>query len=297
MKEGNGRLCRHPESERFHDPESGRVYCRRCGLELGLTRFASASQKFGRGPMNASVFRSNLGSTSKLKKDQKGPEPFHLDAVSSVYGGHGHLGTLIQTKTCPSCHAQQFVRLFNDGGLVCENETCGSLVCGKCSSLKLKGENGKITEDHEGNLCCNFGPTVSEDLVCSKYGQVRKNVQFIRTHLGEYLLRWNPSNNGNGSRISFWADVRSLQAWDPPEDPDLKAARELLREKLLGKVRPEDAHRLASIYLAAVKHALAQQRRDLKKLCAGILDSVLEIEGVTLGNGNNDHREAPELRA
>lgn len=281
MKRGNGELCKHPARSRVTDPETKITSCAKCGVELSHPVLAVGVSKFGRGPVNNSVFRANLGSTSKLRSDQRGPEPYHLEAISSVYGGHGHLGALTQTRSCPHCGKQQFVKLFNDGGLVCENETCGSLVCDKCAFSKLKTEDGEIMEGPEGNLRCSFGPMVSEDLICSKHGEVRTHVKFARTHLGDYLLRWNPSNNGNGTRLLFWGDLRSLQAWDPPEyDPNVKAAREVLREKLLTKVPPEIAHRIAQRYLKGVKKISRLPRRTL----VALLDSVLESEQITIEN-------------
>lgn len=279
--------CEHPKSARWVDVENGEVVCRGdlggCGqvLERQSPR-ASDIQKFGRGPTNSAVFRSNLGTTSKSKSNRPGPEPAHLHALASTYGGtHGHLGSLIQTRTCPSCRTQQTVRLFNDGGLVCENETCGSLVCGKCSSLKVEQTDGEIKEGEQGNLHCSFGASVSEDLTCSKYGEIKGHVKFMRTHLGDYLLRWNPANNGNGLRRSFWSDLRSLQSWDGPEDDVIiRSARELFSRRLNGKLSDENAHVLATMYLKAVRELSAEKRRELKRLLPGILDSCLRVVGV-----------------
>jgi hypothetical protein len=274
----NGKLCKHPQSARWNDPESGEVVCEDCGevLERRLSPFASTlgGEKFGRGPVNNSVFRANMGSTSKAKAFSSGPEPLHLDAVSAVHGGHGHLGSLIQTRTCPICQTQQPVKVINDDALLCEKESCGILVCSKC------GKHAEISEEN-GDMKCSSGSFVSEDLVCDKFGDVRKNVKFHRTHLGQYLLRWQPSNNGNGSALSYWADVRIVQAWDPPEnDPNLKVAREILRERLLTKVTPEVAHQLATPYLRAVKRISTIPRKTLSDL----LDTVLETEGITVEN-------------
>lgn len=285
VRQPNGQRCKHPRSMRFNDLENGETCCRSCG-EVLREKVGPVSlvggEKHGRAPTNDSLFKRNLGTTSKFNPDQRGPEPYHLHALATVYGGsHGHLGSLTQTRSCPICRTQQPVKLFNDGGLVCENETCGSLVCGKCSSLKVKDENGEITDGDGGDLRCSFGPSVREDLVCSKYGEIRKHVKFMRSHLGDYILRWNPSNDGNSLRLAFWSDLRTLQSWDPPEnDPNVKAARELLKEKLLSRVSPEDAHRLATKYLQGVKKISRIPRKTLVNL----LDSVIESEQMTIEN-------------
>jgi transcription elongation factor Elf1 len=274
---GNGELCRHPKSMRWQDEENGEVVCKACGtvLEQELMPVAAEATKFGRGPVNNSVFRGNKGATSKVNANQRGPEPCHLDAVSAVHGGHGHLGSLIQTRTCPICQTQQAVKVINDEALLCEKESCGILVCDKCA------KHAEISEAN-GGMRCSIGSSVSEDLVCEKFGDVRKNVKFHRTHLGQYLLRWQPANNnGNGHALSFWADVRLLQKWDPVEDdPNVKAAREILREHLLNKVTPEDGHRIASAYLAAVKKISRIPRSTLAEMLTTLLDS----EQVTLEN-------------
>jgi hypothetical protein len=200
-----------------------------------------------------------------------------------MYGGHGWRDALIQTKTCPKCDIQQPVKIMNENRLICEREDCGTLTCNKCIEGKEdrgKEDPGEISEGDNGNLRCSKGPLVSEGLVCSKYGEINRYVKFIRTHLGDYYLRWNPSN-GNGFASSYWADLRLLQAWDPPEnDVNIKLARELLKEKLLTRVSPEDAHRLSSKYLQGVRKISRIPRKTLIDL----LDGVLESEGVRLEN-------------
>jgi hypothetical protein len=278
VKKKNGGLCRHPQSARLNDLDAGEVVCQNCGevlqrrtnpIPLGL-----GSEKFGRGPENAASFRGNLGTTSKLNGHQKGPEHAHLYAVKSIYGSRGSSGSMSLIKTCPACSKQQPVKIFNDGGLVCENQACGVLECSKCDI------HGHIS-DQNGWMRCSNGPRVSEDLQCAKFGEIKKHIKFLRTQLGQYVLRWCPSNNGNSRAISFWADLRGLQAWDPPEgDPNVKAAREILREQLLNKVTAEQGHRIASAYLAAVKKISHIPKRTLTDM----LSTLLESEQVRLEN-------------
>jgi hypothetical protein len=94
--------------------------------------------------------------------------------------------------------------------------------------------------------------------------------------LGYYTLRWVPNGHG-GSAASFWADLRLLEAWDgPDDDPVLKVGRELLRKKLLGHVKDEEAHFLARKCLAGLKELSKVTKREVERL----IDSVLEGEKV-----------------
>lgn len=94
--------------------------------------------------------------------------------------------------------------------------------------------------------------------------------------LGYYTLRWIPNGHG-GSAASFWADLRLLEAWDGPDDDAiLKIGRELLRKKLLGRVKDEEAHFLARKCLAGLKELSKVTRREVERL----IDSVLEGERV-----------------
>jgi hypothetical protein len=257
--------CSHPLKARVY--EESELICSDCGQVIQeATKHTASSEKYGRGPENAIVFRKNLGATSRTP-GRKGPEPVHLHAVKSLYGGNGSLGSLNLMKTCPTCKAQQPVSIFSDDRLFCENESCGVLQCSKC------GEHGEISEEN-GDLRCSSGAFVSEDLACDKHGDVRKNVKFIRTRLGEYVLRWNPSNNGNSHALSFWADVRLLQTWDGPEDdPVLRLGRQILSEKLLGHVKDEEAHFLAQKCLLALKELSKVTRRQVNRLITSILDA------------------------
>jgi hypothetical protein len=258
-------ICSHPrKAEVYRENE---IVCSDCGQVLReATQRTAGSEKYGKSPENASVFRKNLGTTSK-SPGRKGPEPAHLHVVKSVYGGNGSLGSLNLMKTCPSCSRQQPVNVFDNHRLFCEDESCGVLQCGKCS------EHGEISEAN-GIMKCSKGPFVSEDLVCEKFGDIRRHVIFERTRLGEYVLRWQPSNNGNGRALSFWADVRLLQKWDgPDDDPILRLGRQIISEKLLGHVKDEEAHFLAQKCMVALKELSKVTRRQVDRLITSILDA------------------------
>jgi hypothetical protein len=107
-----------------------------------------------------------------------------------------------------------------------------------------------------------------DDVTCEK----------CKANLAHYVLRWLP-NGSDATR--FWADLRLLQGWDGPEDDALiKLAREIFSEQLGGRLSPEDASRVAGVYLKSVNRLISEQRHDLKSVLTGLLDSILTVQGV-----------------
>jgi hypothetical protein len=121
--------CRHPRKARVHDVESGMDVCTVCATEFPVSispRIPNA-EKFGRAPVNAAVFRENMGSTSRFP-GKKGPEPVHKLVIKSVYGsrlGDGNLATTRINETCPNCHKETPVAIFGQP-VLCMTKGCGT---------------------------------------------------------------------------------------------------------------------------------------------------------------------------
>ena len=110
--------CSCPSSmEKVRD---GAVYCGICGLEKRkilskrIMRIETDAEQLGRAPKNASVFRNNNGSFSRVKTNTVGDkssiqnaEPHVKMALSTVLD-NGHRFT----KPCPECGAANVIEMF-----------------------------------------------------------------------------------------------------------------------------------------------------------------------------------------
>jgi hypothetical protein len=271
--------CRHPKKARWLDVDNGELVCRGdlggCGevLERQVKR-TSDIDKFGRGPTNFALFHKNLGSTTKQGPDKKGAEPMHQIAVASVRGSskYDRRPLEIITKSCPHCRTENHLHLFGDP-VFCENPTCGAYIV-KCKRKGCGAEN--IAKELSKLKKCS---------ACRKPLNLSAK-EFVRTRLAEQVIRWIPVDpvqyGRNFSAVGYMSDLRVLGSrWDPPEDDAaIKGAREVFSKRLNGKVTDEDASQIAAVYMKSVKQLLSEQRRDLKGLFEGVLDSILIVEGV-----------------
>lgn len=113
----------------------------------------------------------------------------------------------------------------------------------------------------------------------------KSKTEFVRTRLAEQVIRWLPVDpvkyGNNTSAVGYMSDMRTISQWDGVEDdPAVKFAKEIFSQRLDGKLADEDANRLASLYMKSVNRLVAEQRHDLKPVLAGLLDTVLTMQGV-----------------
>jgi hypothetical protein len=221
--------CKHPRKARRTDYETGETACERCGLVLE-TKASSPlldDEKIGRGPVNAAVFRSNMGSTSKGKLGDTA-EPCHVDAVAAFNGNLS--GTkppvLVLTKTCSECHYENIIPIHDGPPRKCQNPKGCDALLGEYVFRYLPA----ALDDEEKRA----GLTYEEKL---RFNRFARDLQTLR------------------------------QIDSPEENPIVKKALEIFSRKLLGRLSDEDAHALAQRYLAAVKHTFCQvHSRDLERL-------------------------------
>ena len=102
-----------------------------------------------------------------------------------------------------------------------------------------------------------------------------KHCPDCQSELGFYTFRRMPNGHGNATR--FWADLRTLEAYDgPDDDPVLKIGREILSKKLLGHVTDEEAHWIAKKCLTGLSELSKVTRREVES----IIDALLEGENI-----------------
>ena len=215
--------------------------CCNCGLvqESAPSRhlFAfSGGEHLGRGPNNASVFRHNLGTTSKKPHDKLGPEPHVLRAINMIHGQNGHLPTTVFAKQCPheltKRKSKENVRKIVDGKSVYV-----------CSAM---------------NMIPNYGSTVQ----CPSCGGA----------VGHYVFRWLPGCDNPAIRV--WADLRTLGAIDPADNhPLMQHAREIFKEVTEQKLSDEDAHRVAGPFIRGMKNMTKETDSEIKKILFALLES------------------------
>jgi transcription elongation factor Elf1 len=305
VKKPNGELCRHPQSERWNDLETGETGCRLCGEVLVSKSSVPAAMKFSRGPENAAVFNHNLGSTSKPKPDQPGAEPCHYHALAAVYGNHNGSKRPLEliTQTCPSCGRQHSLRVFGD---VITCQQCDSQIgeyilqivhanvkkYGRIFDLQFNGNHSSKEEAREiarsirlklrrlhaeiSKLDLNDS-SLHMQLLLGADGSLADAIRVLENKFGKTVtVRQLPNQAVNWNQ-----DLRRLQHLLPvDDDPLLKTARELLSQRLDGKLSPENANMIAQRYLEGVKKISRVPRRTLVNL----LDSLLESEGIAIEN-------------
>jgi hypothetical protein len=299
--------CCHPRSRRWRDPESGKFYCKSCGLELlsGIAVLV-AGEKFDRGPVNAAVFRDNLGSTSKSTPNQGGTEPYHSHALASVYGDRSgkKLPIELLAQTCPNCKREHTLPIFADVAVCSECDSqLGQYVFqlmpasatdyGRSYRLKFVKGNGmsleqvdqqiSLTRSRIGKLHAEINDVrvldsaIQMNLVLSSDAKLEDVLAVLEEKFGKATETKRVANTA----VAWMRDQRLLQAYDPPDDdPVLKMGREILRDRLLGKISDEDAHWIGMKCKKGLEELSGVTRREIVRL----IDSILEGEGVQIAN-------------
>jgi transcription elongation factor Elf1 len=309
VKNPNGELCHHPKSAVWNDLERGETVCQNCGevLQRTLSPFSAdlGHEKYGRGPGNSVVFNKNLGGTSKANHDQAGSEPCHYHALAAVYGNRSGSKRPLEliTQTCPSCGSQYSLRVFGD---VVTCEQCDSQLAeyilqlipanvkryGRTYDMQFKVDHSSEEEIRETALAIRLklqklhaeigkvdltGSSLRLQLLVSAEGNLKRSLRVLESRFGKAVaVRRVPNQAVNWNR-----DLRTLQHLNPVEDdPLLKAARELLSERLDGKLSPENADMIGTMYMKSVKQLVQNEHRHLKSMLEQVLDSVIEIQSV-----------------